>query len=933
MRGDRWQKLGISPPYAQALADLGLLRPTDIQKSCIVQILKREGDVVAQSSTGSGKTLAYVAPIVNVLGNHCKLIGARCLIVVPTRELSLQVNEVVKNLVKKCSQSKNKDGNTTAGFNETAGLLTDGSLRTCLIVGGNSLMKQFDYLANNPDIIIATPGRLIQALSETKYKLSRLRFLVFDEADELFDNTTMNQDLSFIIDQTSRGSKLLTSELSCQMILCSATLPTKVVDFTRLNFRNPAYLSSDDHQLSKRISLNFLYMRFEDKLACLLYWLDNIRKPGSQLMLFCSTVHHVHLLSAVLSKCKFTNSVLSGKIDQITREESIDAFKKRSTDILITTDVAARGLDISNLDYVFNFDFPSTPKLFVHRSGRTARGDIHTGTVVSFVTHYDVQALLDLVEFMGYQDAMAALTSGNKNNPPIHIAKTDNFSECEFEIDPQLDCCAVQDDETKIDSAASTIISGFIGGANEDDKIILAGFPGIDNHRSRIYELCSRDPEIEKLYDTMKNGYKHYLKWRSRYQKKYRGIDVKNVLNGLGGPTKIADTPHPIFQKVKVYDSLFPKIKTRSLDDILGLDRSTFKTEDHGTIKSQSEETDIDSLRTVRPAKTRQSALGLGINYETHMLMVNEKMRRSELSRILDNQSLGQLLESSGKCRPPKILAGHRGSNDVIQKLLVSVETEPVMTKTKCKRKSSDFYIDVTKSVQDEGLEMSNLKKMRRETMDIIPDAEDKLRHVNRWNSEKKRYEVTAIDATTGVRVGARRIRNDSGVKVDAGYSDCRGLYEKWKKLTDRRIQGPGETEDDMNMAMFIQKQRLKYAAPEEEPNHEDALEIKKHTIFDMVGRRVLKEKVKRGMKMTKKEARQYHKLSKMVANPINTTPMSAKAPMTKARRKWLKQRENENKKKHRVPDAEYRKQHLEKLQKTKGRPTKSIIIRKTKKK
>ena len=292
--------------------------------------------------------------------------GARALILSPTRELAMQTAKFLKNM----------------------GKFTD--LRHALLVGGDSMedqvcgcvcvcvcvcphtfpfsfpllnapppFPQFSALAYNPDIIIATPGRLMHMLSEVKdFKLGFIEMLVFDEADRLFEMGFVDQ-LREIVQQVPEER---------QTLLFSATMPKLLVEFSRAGLKSPQLVRLDvDTKVSSELRMVFFTVRPSDKYAALLWVMHELLPQDQQAMVFVSTRHHVELVCSLLRLSGSEALPVYGMLDQTARNHNLARFRSRKVRFLVVTDVAARGIDIPLLDNVVNFDFPDKPKLFVHR--------------------------------------------------------------------------------------------------------------------------------------------------------------------------------------------------------------------------------------------------------------------------------------------------------------------------------------------------------------------------------------------------------------------------------------------------------------------------------------------------------------------------------------------------------------------------------------
>ncbi|XP_010913583.1 DEAD-box ATP-dependent RNA helicase 29 [Elaeis guineensis] len=361
-----FESLGLCPEVYRGVKRKGYRVPTPIQRKTMPLILSG-ADVVAMARTGSGKTAAFLIPMLQKLRQHVPQAGVRALILSPTRDLALQ----------------------TLKFNKELGRYTD--LRTSLLVGGDSMENQFEELAQSPDIIIATPGRLMHHLSEVEgMSLRTVEYVVFDEADSLFGMGFAEQ-LHKILSQLSETR---------QTLLFSATLPKALAEFAKAGLRDPQVVRLDlETKISPDLKLTFFTLRHEEKLAALLYLIREQISSDQQTLIFVSTKHHVEFLNILFREEGIKPSISYGDMDQDARKIHLSKFRARKTMLLIVTDVAARGLDIPLLDNVVNWDFPPKPKIFVHRVGRVARAG-RTGTAYSFVTSEDMPYLLDLHLFL-----------------------------------------------------------------------------------------------------------------------------------------------------------------------------------------------------------------------------------------------------------------------------------------------------------------------------------------------------------------------------------------------------------------------------------------------------------------------------------------------------------------------------------------------------
>lgn len=347
-------------------------------------------------------------------------------------------------------------------------------LRICLLVGGDSMQLQFEELAQNPDIIIAAPGRLMHLLSEVDdMSLRSVEYVVFDEADSLFSMGFAEQ-LHQILMKLSENR---------QTLLFSATLPSALAEFAKAGLREPQLVRLDlETKISPDLKLTFFTLRQEEKLAALLYLLREQISSDQQSLIFVSTKYHVEFLNLLIREEGIEPSVCYGDMDQDARLMNVSRFRAKKTMLLIVTDVAARGIDIPLLDNVINWDFPFKPKLFVHRVGRVARAG-RTGTAYSFVTAEDMPHLLDLHLFL---------------SKPIRPAPTE------------------QDLVRDLDGLMSTINQAIANGES-----VYGHFPqtAIDLTADRVREIIDSSTELMALLKPCERAFRLYVKSKEKPSK------------------------------------------------------------------------------------------------------------------------------------------------------------------------------------------------------------------------------------------------------------------------------------------------------------------------------------------------------------------------------------------------------------------------------
>ncbi|KAM3826190.1 ATP-dependent RNA helicase DDX54 [Vipera latastei] len=361
-----FQSMGLGYPVFKGIMKKGYKIPTPIQRKTIPLILDGK-DVVAMARTGSGKTACFLIPMLEKLKARCAKTGARALVLSPTRELALQ----------------------TLKFTKELGRFT--GLKTALILGGDRMEDQFAALHENPDIIIATPGRLMHVAVEMKLKLHSVEYVVFDEADRLFEMGFAEQ-LKEIVSRLPDGR---------QTLLFSATLPKLLVEFAQAGLTEPVLIRLDvESKLSEQLKLSFFHVRADDKPALLLHLLRTAVKPQDQTIVFVATKHHTEYLKELLTLQGVNCTNIYSSLDQTARKINIGKFAHGKCSVLIVTDLAARGIDIPLLDNVINYSFPAKAKLFLHRVGRVARAG-RTGTAYSLVAPDETPYVFDLHLFLG----------------------------------------------------------------------------------------------------------------------------------------------------------------------------------------------------------------------------------------------------------------------------------------------------------------------------------------------------------------------------------------------------------------------------------------------------------------------------------------------------------------------------------------------------
>lgn len=357
----RFSDLNLSSELLRAIDDLGFESPSEVQEASIPIILEGR-DVLAQAQTGTGKTASFGIPIIEGMEENADDLQA--LVLVPTRELARQVSEELKKLAK---------------YKRFINIVP--------IYGGADMGKQLRDLKMGASIVVGTPGRVMDHMKRKTIRLDGLKFLTFDEADEMFD-MGFRDDMKTIIERTNPNR---------QTLFFSATFDNDIREFSRLYQRDPAKVIIEKKELTaEKIEQFYLELNRNMKTE-ILNRLILIHKPKKSII-FCNTKRMVEALEVEIAQRGYKVDSLHGDMRQSSRDNVMKKFRKGTIDVLIATDVAARGLDVSDIDLVFNYDLPQQAEYYVHRIGRTARAG-KKGASFTFVTSRDYPKFKEIEKY------------------------------------------------------------------------------------------------------------------------------------------------------------------------------------------------------------------------------------------------------------------------------------------------------------------------------------------------------------------------------------------------------------------------------------------------------------------------------------------------------------------------------------------------------
>lgn len=352
-----FKNLGVHPQLVKRINELGIEIPTPIQEETIPYLLEKGGDFIGMAQTGTGKTAAYGLPLLQKVNpKQDKIQG---LVLAPTRELVQQISKVLFKFTKHYQP-----------------------IFSVGIYGGPSLDKQIATLRKPTHIIVATPGRLIDLINRKQIDLSFLKYLVLDEADEML-KLGFKEDLDFIL--TASGSRI-------QKWLFSATMPNDIESLVKKHLYHQAkkVMISQKSIINNDIKHEFITCKTNEKLNTLFQFLN--KHGDERSIIFCKTKKSTILLSKQLTAKGYICQSLQGDMTQIDRDKAMRAFKNKSLQLLVSTDVSARGIDIDNLSYVLHYEMPDQVDYYTHRSGRTARGG-KKGLSIAFVDEKELKFL------------------------------------------------------------------------------------------------------------------------------------------------------------------------------------------------------------------------------------------------------------------------------------------------------------------------------------------------------------------------------------------------------------------------------------------------------------------------------------------------------------------------------------------------------------
>lgn len=361
-----FKQLGVSSYLIKALAEVGITEPTEIQLKSIPSLLEKNSDFVVQSSTGTGKTAAFGLPLISKVDpNNAKI---QALILTPTRELGIQISKQLFKFTKYLPEKI---------FVEA-------------VYGGEHILKQIKALKRPTQIVVATPGRLRDLCQKKEVDLSEVKTVVLDEADEML-SMGFREEVDFLLQLTK--AKRATW-------MFSATIPAAILDLVQVHFSKGTerIQVSAQNKVNKNVEHRYHVCQIEDKTNIIVRFLRG--RPGDRGVVFCRTKKGAQRLAMQLEAKNIKTDAIHGDLKQKERDKVMRAFVNKNVDVLVATDVSARGIDVKDLGFVIHHQLPEKEEFYTHRSGRTARAG-KEGISLALITQSEEKYILNLAKKLG----------------------------------------------------------------------------------------------------------------------------------------------------------------------------------------------------------------------------------------------------------------------------------------------------------------------------------------------------------------------------------------------------------------------------------------------------------------------------------------------------------------------------------------------------
>ncbi|GAX27214.1 ATP-dependent RNA helicase DDX54/DBP10 [Fistulifera solaris] len=852
-----FKALGLTEDVFRGVVRLGFKSPTPVQRKALPVILSGV-DTVVMARTGSGKTVAFLIPLLEKLLAEPPSAQrpVRAIILSPTRELSQQTLSVFFKF--------------TSVLKET-----DHPIRAVGIHGGESLEKQFSLLSSQPDVIIATPGRLAHHLSEIPdFTLDSCQMCILDEADRLME-------MGFAM-QLRQISKTFPS--NCQKVLLSATLPKQLVEFTKSGFAVDPTVVRLDHEatVSADLRIAFITCRSLDKDAAFLHVLHHIKQDAEEhgessartglTLVFCATRHHVDYVSTLLSASGIPATMIYGSMDQEARQSNLAAFRSGKQPVLVVTDVAARGIDVPLIDHVIHYHFPPSPKLFVHRSGRAARAG-RIGFCWGLVEPDELPYMIDLHLFLGRKPTPGVVA--NEEDGSV----SDEMKQLIYTLDdmtPEMvhyGCLpeAVMTEEVE---NAQRIMNSEMSGSL--DVQALKNLTKVCNNAMKQYRRTRNEASREAVRrakailegERMETGervgggaiYPHPL---------LRGMEIKRIQKmgkdkekGIGALSNAKKRQEFLLAMAnfRPKETVFEAFATgggRDVGVVSHIDKGrTTHGKKHDSSAAMSAMKNM--RRQMRMARDKGATLvvagGAAVeeqnNDDDDNSVDDEKAPASSLVNTIPllNEK-PEVIHESGQRRLTK--AERRRLKKNPQAVVDRTSTDEKPKEVKTDFRDPSFYMENDFTGNSEEADRSRkvesmlqpsasavrgmagrAVRIEEAMLDIVGDDNDALikkQRMVRWDKSKRKYVQTTVGEELAGHSKTKKIRLESGQLARKDDSKLGELYSKWQKKTNRSVGRTGVFDDNPGpIRVKGSKDKKSSGGKSEKSELKSAVEIKK---------------------------------------------------------------------------------------------------------
>lgn len=507
MKTIKFSELNISDDIQKAIKDMGFEEATPIQSQAIKPIL--DGiDIVGQAQTGTGKTAAFGIPILEKINPEDKTLQA--LVLCPTRELAIQVSEEFRKL------SKYSNG-----------------IKALPIYGGQPIQRQIKALKKKIQVVIGTPGRVMDHMRRKTLKMDSLKMVVLDEADEML-NMGFREDIETILKDTPDER---------QTVLFSATMPREILEIAKTYQKSPQTIKVAHKKLTvPSIEQYYFEVKERDKLDILSRLID-IHNPKLALI-FCNTKRQVDILTNKIQGRGYFADAIHGDLKQRQRDRVMNSFREGNIEILVATDVAARGIDVDDIEIVFNYDVPQHEEFYVHRIGRTGRAG-RAGVAFTFVVGKEIYKLKDIQKY--------AKTKIKRIQPPT----SNDVEEAKEEI-------ITKQIKDILDKENLTRETHFVERLLEEDFTSIEIAAALIKMTINLQEQKQDDDTYDVLEDT--GAEPGMVRLFINIGKKHK-VGVKDILGAIAGETEL---PGELVGKIDIFDKFsFVEVPKRNAKDVL----------------------------------------------------------------------------------------------------------------------------------------------------------------------------------------------------------------------------------------------------------------------------------------------------------------------------------------------------------------------------